>query len=352
MSNVPASRENYPYVTRSLLRLYEAGSLENVADIDLEPEYGYVARISYQNGSHRITFGNDLGLNTAASNELAKDKGHTKFMLRAIGIDCPKGGEFLLPTWAERIRASQATRGNVDLKTSDMADAYVQSELRYPVYTKPVDGSKGGDVFKVHTSEELDEVMCIYDEKKVKVAIVEEPINMPDYRVVVLDGELISAYRRMPLAVTGNGQATIRDLLSDLQTKYEDEGRDTRIDPNDYRIATHLAKIGLDLQSVPDKDYYQELVPVSNLSAGGTSEDVTESLHARWSELASYIAKNFNLRLCGVDLACSDITSPDATYSVLEVNAAPGLDHYAASGDVQRQLVDRLYARVFNALPS
>lgn len=352
LSNVPESRDHYPYVTRSLLRLYEAGALENVAGIDVEPYYGYVSRISYDNGTHRITYGNDLGLNTAASSDLAKDKGHSKFMLRTIGVNCPKGDEFLLPWWTERIKPSQAARGNVELRTSDMADNYIQAELGYPVYTKPVDGSKGGDVFKVHSPEELEDVMGIFDEKKVRVAIVEEPINMPDYRVVTLDGELISAYRRIPLAVTGNGQASIRELLDRLQARYEEEGRDTRLNPNDYRIVTHLGKIGLNVESVLPEGHEQELVPVSNLSAGGTSEDVTGILHTRWSELAAYVASNFNLRLCGVDLACDDVTDPDAQYSVLEVNAAPGLDHYAAAGETQRQLVDSLYTRVFNALPN
>ncbi len=66
---------------------------------------------------------------------------------------------------------------------------------------------------------------------------------------------------------------------------------------------------------------------------------------------ASTIANNFNLRLCGVDLACADITDPDSDYSVLEVNASPGLDHYAASGAKQHQIVRDLYTKVFNALP-
>jgi D-alanine-D-alanine ligase-like ATP-grasp enzyme len=248
-------------------------------------------------------------------------------MLKTIGVECPKGEEFLLPWWADKIRPSQLARGNQSLKTSDMADVYVQEELGYPVYTKPVNGSKGGDIYKVHSANELDEIMDLYDEKKVRVAIVEEPLDMPDYRVVMLDGELISAYKRIPLTVTGDGNSSVRNLLTTLQSHFEAEGRDTRIDAEDNRIVTHLQKQGLTVDSLLSEGQELVLVPVSNLSMGGTSEDVTDRIHSHWSDLAAYIAKNFNLRLCGVDLACSDITDPESPYSVIEVNAAPGLDH-------------------------
>ena len=196
MRNIPESREHYPYVTRSLLRLFESGVLSNVSGLDVEPDYGYVARINYIDGSHRVTYGNDLGLNVGAACDLAKDKGHTKFILRQIGVNCPKGTEFILPWWAEKITPTQIARGNKTVRTSESAHEYIQTELGYPVYTKPVDGSKGGDIYKVHSKDELEETMALYDDKKVRVAIVEEPIIMPDYRIVSLDGELISAYER------------------------------------------------------------------------------------------------------------------------------------------------------------
>ncbi len=54
------------------------------------------------------------------------------------------------------------------------------------------------------------------------------------------------------------------------------------------------------------------------------------------------------LQLCGVDLACADIEQPDAAYSILETNAAPGLDNYAATGERQATIVRELLKEVFN----
>lgn len=154
----------------------------------------------------------------------------------------------------------------------------------------------------------------------------------------------------MPLAVTGTGTGrhTIAELLDSLQQTYIEEGRDTILAPDDPQILKHIGKLGLHLESVVPEQESLTLLPVSNLSKGGKSVEISDRISQRWVDLTGYVARNFNLRLIGLDLACEDITSSDSPYSVLEVNAAPGLDHYALSGEAQQQLVDRLYARVLN----
>ncbi len=341
-------REHYPYVTRVLIDLYNEGKLTNVDNIIIEPEYGYVVRLDYADGGHRITYGNDLGLNSGAACDLAKDKGYTKFMLRAIGVNCPDGEEFLLPWWAEQIGPTQIKRGNTTLRTTDTAADWVSDNLGWPVYIKPVQGSKGGDVYRVGDRDLLDTTLSGYEQKRIRVAVIEEAINLPDYRLVMLDSSLISAYRRIPLSVTGDGLHNIGWLVEELQRTYEAEGRDTRLNAQDPRILQHLSSQGLGLSFVPDSECLVGLASISNLSVGGTSEDVTDRVDQSWIDLAAKIAANFNLRLCGIDLACGDIANAKSAYSVLEVNAAPGLDHYASSGEVQRKIVADLYTLVLN----
>lgn len=353
MSNpeIPEIKTHYPYVTRSVVRLFGMRALTNVESVDVEPKYGYVTRLNYTNGDHRVTYGNDLGLNTGSAQDLAKDKGHTKFILRQIGVNCPDGEEFLLPWWADSMRASRAQKDTAILTTDD-ASSYIADTVGYPVYVKPVSGSKGASIFKVENDQELTQAFAGYEESRVKVAMVEEPILMPDYRVVVLDGELISAYERVPLEVIGDGLRTVDQLIEAKQAEFDAIDRDTNLHKIRGQIETHLAQRSLSMKSVVPAGASQVLVPVSNLSTGGTSVDVGDRLHARWSEMAAMIASNFNLRLVGVDLACDDITSSEANYSVLEINSTPGLDHYAQSGEAQRLKVDELYTKALNAFPS
>lgn len=342
-------KRHYPYVTRMVIDLFNRGALSNVRKLDVEPDYGYTTRLEYVDGSCRITYGNDVGLNPGSSCDLAKDKGHTKSFLRSMGIRCPEGKEFLLPSWRATIADSQIAHGNTSLVSSDEALEYVQSDLGFPVYIKPVSGSKGGDVYLANDANEVTVVLEDYEAKRVRVAMIEKPVLMPDYRIVMLDGKLISAYQRVPLTVVGDGSANIGELVMKLQAKFEQNGRDTRLRLDDPRILRHLQQIRKTLEYVPACGAVVTLLPISNLSAGGISVDVTESIHSHWLELANTISRGFNLRLCGLDLACSDITLEESDYSVLEVNAAPGLDHYASSGVMQEEIVRNLYATVLNA---
>ena len=258
------SREHYPYVTRSLVRLFNEGRLTNVKGVTVEPRYGYVSQIEYNDDTFRITYGNDLGLNTGSAEDLAKDKGYTKFMLRALGVECPEGDEFLLPWWVNEIKKSPRQQNNTSIQSSEMAYQYIEDTLHYPVYVKPVAGSKGGDVYRVESDEELQKIFTLYDEKNVRVAVVEKAIDLPDYRVVVLDGELISAYQRLPLSVIGDGKKTTEKLISHLQDQYITEGRDTKINAHDQRIALHLGRKGLTLGYIPEIGEKVTLMPISN----------------------------------------------------------------------------------------
>lgn len=348
------NNSNYPYITRSVIDLFNAGLLTSVESIYVDPDFGYFVQLNYFDGSRRVTYGNDLGLNTGSAEDIAKDKGHTKKILRHHGIQCPDGEEFVLPWWNEamsRVRASGATgadSSNIPQLAIDILH-YITENHAYPVYVKPIAGSKGSAVYRVSRDSEIEEILKEYEESRVKLAVIEETIPYEDFRVVILDGQLISAYRRVPLRVIGDGASTIMQLLNGRHAEWQVSGRDTKLDKILLRVERELRTIDLNLESVPERDLEVELLPVSNLSLGGDSVDVTEVIHSRWVELACQVASVMGLRLAGVDLACEDIFSPTSEYSILEVNASPGLDHYALSGPRQEQLVQRLYTRVLNA---
>lgn len=111
-----------------------------------------------------------------------------------------------------------------------------------------------------------------------------------------------------------------------------------------------LKSRNLTLASIPGPKQRLVLSNVSNLSKGGSSVDVTNKVAPTWLDLSNKIARGMNLRICGIDLACEDISQDTADYNVIEVNAAPGLDHYASTGQEQLLIVDELYTKVLNKL--
>jgi D-alanine-D-alanine ligase-like ATP-grasp enzyme len=58
-----------------------------------------------------------------------------------------------------------------------------------------------------------------------------------------------------------------------------------------------------------------------------------------------------NLRLVGIDVMTPNLlTDPPTEYTVIEINAAPGLDNYASRGPAQQERVRRLYRCVLETM--
>lgn len=241
---------------------------------------------------------------------------------------------------------------NTEIKTTDQADSYIQSELSYPVYAKPVSGSQGSGVQKIFNKDSLDELFEEYSTERVKVALVEKALQMPDYRLLTFDGELVNAYERQPFSVTGDGLSSIDMLINDTVANRLDDGRDIKIEEHRQDIIRKLARHTLTLQSVLHEGEKLSLLDVSNLSAGGIPVDVTDDIHPHWVDVARKVAQGFNLRVCGVDLACSDITSADSDYSVIEVNATPGAKQFMSSGEAGREKLETLFCQFFRTSQS
>ena len=58
------------------------------------------------------------------------------------------------------------------------------------------------------------------------VILVEKPVTGKDYRLVVLDKEVISAYERIPLTVVGDGKSNIKVLLEGKHKEFQKNGRE------------------------------------------------------------------------------------------------------------------------------
>jgi len=155
--------------------------------------------------------------------------------------------------------------------------------------------------------------------------LVQRQLFGKDYRIVVLDNEVISAYERVPLSVVGTGKASIRNLLGKKQEKFHRIRRDTVINVRDPRISAKLRRQRLTLESVVPKGTVVRLLDNANLSSGGDSIDVTGVIHPTYKSMAIRLTRDMGLRLCGVDIMVDgDISEPQNRFYILEINSAPG----------------------------
>lgn len=308
------------------------------ATVLVEPEWEIVGQITFKSGQHSYFRYNTLDLNPMGGSEIARDKDYSNFFMRAMGYPIVPGSKtFFSDQWGQAIGSP---RRNID-------SAYRHArKIGFPVIVKPNSGSQGVGVSLVHNKREFYKaVKSVF--KRDRIVLVQQPVRGTDYRLVVLDKKVISAYERIPLNVVGDGKSTIGHLLKIKQKQFVASSRDTRIKTDDPRIAIKLLHQGLSFRSVPAKGDKIYLLDNANLSTGGDSVDVTERVHPAFKKLAVNLTRDMGLRLCGVDLMIDgDISQKPSAFWVLEINSAPGLDHYAKIGKAQEQIVEDLYLEV------
>ena len=328
-----------PYLTQLAIKL----APKIGAKVVVEPEWGIVSQIVYKNGVVRSLRSYSLDLNPIASSDIAKDKDYAKFFIKRAGYPIAEGRTIFEDKWAKVVKSNRNILYGIK---------YAE-KLGYSVITKPNSRSQGSGVSAVYSQKELiSSLKEIF--KNDKVAIIERYLPGHDYRVVVLDGEVISAYERIPLSVTGDGKNSVFSILKQKQKEFISSGRDTRINFEDTRIKTKLRRQSFSFKYIPKKDEQIFLLDNANLSTGGEAVDVTKTIHKEFSKISIDITRKMGLRMAGVDIMTTkgEITENPKkdSYYIIEINAAPGLDHYVTTGKEQRQKVEAMYLKVFKAL--
>jgi D-alanine-D-alanine ligase-like ATP-grasp enzyme len=312
------------------------------AKVFIEPRFRRAGQIIFKDGRKSYFRNTSLDLNTLGATEVAKDKGYADFFLKRLGYKTLGGKVFLSANFNATLHEHLGPHD---------ALAYAK-KIGYPVIAKPNSLSQGVLVVKCDSEKNLKDAIgriCRKDHVYLVQKFVE---TFDDYRIVVLDNEIISCYRRVPLSVVGDGASSLRELLKGKQDYFKKTGRDTRLNLQDFRILQNLKRHKLTYKNILPRDKTLFLLDNANLSSGGDSEDVTTNMHASFKKLAIQITRDMGLRLCGVDLFIKgDVRKPlHGNYKVIEINAAPGLDHYAASGAKQKKTVEDMYLKVLKAM--
>ncbi|GAA0755485.1 cyanophycin synthetase [Ideonella azotifigens] len=244
---------------------------------------------------------------SAVSESIAQDKDLTKTLLRAAGVPVPLG------------------------RPVDSVDEAweVALEIGLPVVLKPQDGNQGkGVTVNIVTREHLEIAYKVAEE--IGQVMVEKFLPGSDYRLLVVGNKLIAAARRDPPLVIGDGEHTVRELVTLVNADPKrGDGHATSLTKIRFdEIAVARLEIqGMTPESVPDKGQRVILRNNANLSTGGTATDVTDDVHPEVAARAVAAAQMIGLDICGVDVVCDNVIRPleEQSGGIVEVNAAPGL---------------------------
>ena len=263
--------------------------------------------------------------------ELASDKEETNSILRDLGLPVPK---------------QRLVRSSRDAKRA-------AERIGFPVVLKPLAGNHGRGVsINLKTPEEI-EVAFDKAREHGRNVIVESYLEGHDHRILVVNGELVAASKRVPGHIVGDGKRSIEQLVDIVN---EDPRRGvghekvlTRLEL-DHQADRLLTKLGYDRSTVPAEGETVYLRSTANLSTGGTAIDVTDTIHPDNREMAVRTIKAIGLDIGGVDFLTKDITESyrEAGGGICEVNAGPGFRMHVAPSegtprDVAGPVLDMLF---------
>ncbi len=263
--------------------------------------------------------------------ELASDKEETNGILRDLGLPVPK--QRLIRRAKDAVRAAE--------------------RIGYPVVLKPLSGNHGRGVsINLKTPEEVETAYAKAAEHG-RTVIVESFLEGFDHRLLVVNGELVAAAKRVPGHVVGDGKHTIEELVDivndDPRRGVGHEKVLTRLE-FDHQAERLLQKLGYDRTTVPAKGEQVFLRTTANLSTGGTAIDVTDIIHPDNREMAIRAIKAIGLDIGGVDFLTYDITESyrDTGGGICEVNAGPGFRMHVAPSegtprDVSGPVIEMLF---------
>lgn len=271
-----------------------------------------------------------------------------------------------IATWVQRDKTSTVqVLGNAHLPvpqqtTATSADGVLAAAraIGQAVVVKPLDSKKGQGVS-----------LCVSGESGLRAAferarrysatvIVESFIPGADHRVLVIDGKVVAAARRIPAAVTGDGQRSVAELVAEAN-------KDPRRGPGfsnlmnliewDDEVDAELMHQGLARDSVPPAGIEVRLRETANISTGGTAVDVTDQIHPANKIMLERAARVAGLDVVGIDFITPDISRSyrDVGGAICEINISPGLrPHQVAAQvpgakprDVVGPIVDLLFPR-------
>ena len=264
--------------------------------------------------------------NNATASTLASDKYFAGRILARAGVEALGGEYFFLH---DRHRAHRpAGHERVDALTHFR-------KLGASAFVKPLAGSRGDFAQAVHDEATLlrylDDVSQYYD------AVLLQPIVAGDeYRVFLLDDEVLFTARKYPASVRGDGASAIGDLL----TAHNDALRARGLSP-----ASLTKEDGDTLDTVLPKGERWEIPGRMNLSAGGAMV-----LEAPPSEAAPALARKaaraLGLRVAAIDLF-TGIGGDASAMQVIEVNSNPSIRLLEQSG--RGDLILKIWHHTFAA---
>ena len=265
-----------------------------------------------------LTYGYDLGLNSAVTHRIANDKAATAEVLQMNGIACVPHALFLSPELSEYAPATGSWDAMLGLLKQNPGGIVV----------KPNEGTSGRLVFKVQDQPALERAVGEIFSLNLNLAISPYLEIKDEVRVILVDTVPVIVYSKSRPSIAGDGVHSVLELaLATMPAQ---------------RLSTLLPRMVGDLNSatletVLPSGQHQALTWRHNLDAGAEPVLLQQgAVRERCVEIAIQAAKAIELRFGSID-----IVRVGNGWRILEINSGVVME---ALGKAYPDLVYAAYA--------
>ncbi|WP_197053937.1 bifunctional glutamate--cysteine ligase GshA/glutathione synthetase GshB [Cetobacterium sp. ZWU0022] len=241
---------------------------------------------------------------------IMENKVVTKKLLKDNGIVVPEGKDY----------------SNIDLAKND----YRKYGAGTVIKPKSTNFGLGITIFKDEFSKEDYDRAIEIAFKEDSSILIERFVKGKEYRILVIDDEVVGILHRVPANVVGDGKRNIKELVRE---KNEDPLRG-----EGYKTPLEKIKLGesekmflkaqnLNFEYIPQQNEVIYLRENSNISTGGDSLDFTDEILEVYKKIAVKSAQAVGARICGVDMMIDKIDSEniEKNYAIIELNFNPAI---------------------------
>jgi cyanophycin synthetase len=216
----------------------------------------------------------------------------------------------------------------IDASDFEAARAFLERGP-FPCLVKPATGRGGeGVIGSIRTPAQLRRAL-LHASAESSMLLVERQLDGDQFRVVVLQGEILLVLRRVRPRVLGDGEASVAELMRrEYESRLKLEGA-AGLKP--FRIGLDcvqtLEEQGLSLRSVPPADTPVTVMTATNFGGAQDSEVIASPFSATLEAEVVRAADVLGVRLAGVDLITSDPSRSlkSSAGAILDVGPAPAL---------------------------
>ncbi len=238
---------------------------------------------------------------------ISKNKQQTSDVLRAAGLPVPV---------------------QAPVRSDDEAMTLAK-KIGYPVVVKPADLEGGVGVGAFLKDDASVRAAYAHAARHSKNIVIEKHVDGNDFRMLVVNGEVLGVVERAPGGVTGDGKHSVRELV-----KMENHERSIAQDDRrflhpilaDHEAERMLSDAKMNWNDVPPAGVFVRLRGAANVASGGIPREIpVGEIHADNLILAQRAARALRLDVAGIDLLIPDIRTSwlESDAGICEVNSQP-----------------------------